>query len=370
MSDNPLLGLKSRGQSVWLDDLHRRMFNDGSLARLISADGLAGMTSNPAIFAKAIMKDQEYAPALTQLLPRIHGGGQLYEALALDDIRQAAQRFRPVYEGADGRDGFVSLEVSPHLAHDTQATISEAHRLWERLGCANVMIKVPGTEAGLQAIRELTAAGINVNITLLFSPARYRAVAEAYLAGLEERARRSQDVHGVASVASFFLSRIDTLVDRRLDALAQQGREPARALRGRAAIACACQAYEIYVESTGSARWQALARQGARTQRLLWASTSTKDERYSDIKYVEELIAADTVNTVPQKTLAAYRDHGRPGESRGLDGHRGGAREVVDELARLGIDLEEVAGQLEAEGVRKFIEPFDELQNWLQQQRK
>jgi len=368
MDTNPLLRLRARGQSIWLDDIHRRMLTDGSLAKLIQADGLAGLTSNPAIFAAAIMKHPEYAQVVAQLLPRVRNALELYEAIVLEDIGRAADAFRATYDGSGGRDGFVSLEVSPHLAHDTQGTISEGRRLWGRVERPNVMIKVPATQAGLGAITALLAEGVNVNVTLLFSATRYQAVADAHLAGLEQRLARGGTLSTLASVASFFLSRIDTLVDHSLDEHAGQGRGEARALRGRAAIACAARAYDTFKRVTDSPRWRALAERGARAQRLLWASTSTKDKAYSDVKYVEELIAAETVNTLPLETLNAFRDHGTLGA--GLEPHRAEAARVVRELGKLGIDLEQVAQQLEAEGVTKFVQPFDQLQQWLDERRR
>jgi len=367
MDGNPLLKLASRGQSIWLDDIHRRILNDGTLARMIEADGLAGLTSNPAIFARAITQHAEYAPALAELFPKVGSSLELYEAIAIDDIRHAADLFRPVYERTEGADGFACLEVSPHLAHDAAGTVTEARRLWGRLERENVMIKVPGTRAGLAAIRTLIAEGINVNVTLLFSPERYRDVVEAYLGGLEQRTARGADVRHVASVASFFLSRIDTLVDRLLDEHAGQGRGEARAIRGRTATALASRAYDHYRGITASARWRELAQRGARPQRLLWASTSTKDPRYSDIKYVEDLIASETVNTLPLETLSAYRDHGKGGP--GLAAFQEEAPRVLRELATLGIDIAQVTQQLEDEGVRKFSEPFDQLQQWLAERR-
>ncbi|MGH8259195.1 MAG: transaldolase, partial [Steroidobacteraceae bacterium] len=313
MDGNPLLKLHARGQSVWLDDIHRRILNDGTLARMIEADGLAGLTSNPAIFAKAIMHHAEYTAPVAELVPKVSTSLELYEAIVIDDIRSAADLFRPVYQRTGGGDGFASLEVSPHLAHDSAGSIAEGKRLWGRLERANVMIKVPATREGIPAIRALIAAGINVNVTLLFSPERYQEVADAYLDGLEQRAARGADLGGIASVASFFLSRIDTLVDRLLDEHAGQGRGEARAIRGRTATALAARAYDRYREISASARWRELAQRGARPQRLLWASTSTKDARYSDTKYVDDLIASETVNTVPLETLAGYRDHGKGG---------------------------------------------------------
>ncbi|MGB6450620.1 MAG: transaldolase [Steroidobacteraceae bacterium] len=367
MDGNPLLRLRARGQSVWVDDIHRRMLTDGTLARMIEADGLSGLTSNPAIFANAIMTQVEYQPAVAELLPKVAHGAELYELIVIDDMRRAADLFRPVYQRAESSDGFVSLEVSPHLAYDTAATVAEGRRLWGRLERDNVMIKVPGTAPGLAAIRSLIADGVNVNVTLLFSPERYRQVADAYLAGLEQRVQRGGDIRNIASVASFFLSRIDTLVDRLLDEHAGQGRGEARALRGRAATALAAKAYDLHREVVTSERWRDLARRGAHPQRLLWASTSTKDPRYSDTKYVEDVIAGETVNTMPLETLAAYRDHGKGGA--GLASFREEATRVMRELATLGIDLGKAMQQLEDEGVRKFAEPFDRLQRWLGQRR-
>ena len=368
MDGNPLLRLASRGQSVWLDDIHRRILNDGTLARMIEEDGLAGLTSNPAIFAKAITQHAEYAAPVAELIPKLASSLELYEAIVIDDIRHAADIFRPVWERKQGGDGFASLEVSPHLARDTAGTIAEARRLWGRLERENVMIKVPGTLEGIPAIRTLIGEGINVNVTLLFSPERYQAVLDAYLAGLEQRAARGGDIRRLASVASFFLSRIDTLVDKQLDEHAGQGRGEARAIRGRTATALAARAYDHFREISNSPRWRALVERGARPQRLLWASTSTKDPRYSDIKYVEDLIASETVNTMPLETIAAYRDHGKGGP--GLAAARDEAPRVLRELAALGIEVSTVAQQLEEEGIRKFAEPFDQLQQWLTDRRQ
>lgn len=364
---NPLQDLRKLGQSIWLDDIGRRMLADGSLARLITEDGIAGVTSNPSILAHSITSDPQYAQAIKALLPKVSSSMALYEALAMEDLRSAADLFRPLYDSLQGKDGFVSLEVSPHLAYDTAGSIAEARRLWRALDRVNAFIKIPGTEAGIGAIRQLITDGVNVNVTLLFSPERYRAVAAAYCDGLEARLAARQPIDRVASVASFFLSRIDTNVDPQLDKLAAAGQPAARALRGRAAIANASRAYQVYEELVASPRWESLAKAGARTQRLLWASTSTKDPTYSPVKYVEELIAADTVNTTPKETLDAYRQRGQPQPR--LERHLADANDVRDGLERLGIDLEQVAEQLEREGVRKFIEPFDKLQGWLEEHR-
>ena len=365
---NPLLELRKLGESAWLDDIGRAMLEDGSLARLIHDDGIAGLTSNPAIFANAMMHDQHYARPIAQLLPTVPSAMALYEELAIEDLRAAAELLRPLYDASGGGDGFVSLEVSPHLADDSAASLREAQRLWGRLNLPNAFIKIPGTEAGLPVIRDLIASGVNVNVTLLFSPERYRAVVRAYMDGLAARAAAGGDLAAVASVASFFLSRIDTAVDKILDALAAAGQPAARALRGKAAIASACRAYEIYEEITATREWQSLAAAGARPQRLLWASTSTKDPSYSPIKYVEELVVPGTVNTMPLETLNTYRRLGRP-ELR-LERHIAEASDAREGLERLDVDLEAISAQLEREGVAKFIEPFDKLQQWLEGQRR
>lgn len=353
---NPLLQLKALGQSVWLDHIDRGLIASGELARLIDEDGLAGLTSNPTIFEKAIGQGHQYDDAIRAAVTTRLDVKALYEALAVQDVQAAADVFAPVYAATRGADGYVSLEVSPHLADDREATIAEARRLWHALGRPNAMIKVPGTHAGLAAIRALVADGVNVNVTLLFGLQRYREVVDAFLAGLETRAAMSAPIDQVASVASFFLSRIDTRIDAQLDTL---GSEAARRLRGRAAIAAARLAYAHYKEWTAGGRWRRLAELGARPQRLLWASTSTKDPAYSDVKYVEALIGPDTVNTMPPRTLAAFRDHGRaaPRLEQDLDQ----AAAVPEELRALGIDLEQAATALEREGVAKFVQPFDRL---------
>ena len=365
---NPLLELHKLGVSVWLDDIGRGMLDDGSLARLVREDGVAGLTSNPAIFAHSIMNDTTYTQRIARLLPTASSASGLYEDLALADLQDAAALLRPLYDSTRGGDGFVSMEVSPHLADDSAGSLKEAQRLWQRLSIPNAFIKIPGTEAGLPVIRDLIAAGINVNVTLLFSPDRYRAVARAYRDGLSRRAAEGKPLATVASVASFFLSRIDSAVDKLLDGLAGRGQPAARTLRGKAAIASACRAYEVYEEITAEPAWQALAERGARPQRLLWASTSTKDPAYSPIKYVEELVVPGTVNTMPLETINAYRRLGRPELT--LERHLAEASDVREGLERLDVDLEAVSQQLEREGVTKFIEPFDKLQKWLEDRRR
>ena len=366
-ADNPLLELRRLGQSVWLDDIGRAMLDDGSLAQLVEADGIAGVTSNPAIFAASINKEPQYQKAIAELLPKETSNIALYETLTIEDLRRAADLFRNLYDSTHGGDGFVSMEVSPHLAYDTAGTIAEAKRLWSRLERKNAMIKIPGTEPGLAAIRDTIAAGINVNVTLLFSPDRYRAVANAYFDGLEARLAAGKPIDNIASVASFFLSRIDTLVDKQIDDLANKGKAEAKKLRGTAAIASACRAYGIYEELVASSRWKALESRGARKQRLLWASTSTKDPTYSPTKYVEEIIAPDTVNTMPGETIKAYRSTGKPQPR--LQPQIPGAKQVFTHLQGWGIDMAAAADQLEREGVKKFIEPFDKLQASIEERR-
>lgn len=355
-ASNPLRQVHQLGQSIWLDDIRRSWLREGHLARLIAEDALAGVTSNPAIFAKAIGEGAEYNDAITGPARAGRSVNDVYETLALEDVRAAADLFRNTYDAAGGADGFVSLEVSPHLADDTKGTIAEGLRLWHAFDRPNAMIKVPGTEAGLPAITELIAAGVNINVTLLFSVQRYRAVVDAYLKGLQLRVEAGKPIDRVASVASFFLSRIDTLVDSRLD---QMNTHEARVRRGRAAIASARLAYQYYKQWTNSDRWRALAEKGAKPQRLLWASTSSKDPAYKDTMYVEALIAPNTVNTLPPATVDAYRDHGDPAVR--IEEELADAKETVQVLRNLGIDLQTVSEQLEREGVKKFKEPFDAL---------
>lgn len=361
LTGNRLRRLEALGQSLWLDYIDRALLVNGELERLIRDDGISGVTSNPAIFEKAIAQHAEYDAAIMQLARNGLGAQDIYEELTIEDVCRAADLLRDVYETSCrrkccGRDGYVSLEVSPHLAYDTAATVAEAKRLWNRVGRPNLMIKVPATRAGMPAIRQLIAAGININVTLLFGVARYREVAESYLAGLEDRLANGDSIDQIASVASFFLSRIDTLVDSFLD---QDNRAQAQELRGQTAIACARLAYQEYQGLVRSARWQALAAHGAHPQRLLWASTSTKDPAYDDVMYVEALIGADTVNTLPPETLAAYRDHGNPALR--LEEGMNEARVLPGQLAALGLELDKVSDELERQGVQKFIEPYERL---------
>ena len=366
MTNNPLLQLKAFEQSVWFDYIQRDILENGQIARMIEQDGLAGITSNPAIFAKAITEHDDYRNAIEKRVRKGCTAIEIYESLTFEDVRHAADVFRPVYDESNAHDGFVSLEVSPQLAYNTKQTIAEAKRLWTALDRPNVMIKVPATAEGLPAITQLIAAGINVNATLLFSLQRYRQVLDAYMLGLELRLENGDALEQVASVASFFLSRIDVLVDRRLNELAHNGAaKAARALRGQTAIACARLAYQHYKEVIKSSRWQSLRKHGAQVQRLLWASTSTKDPTYSDIKYVEALIARETVNTMPPKTLAAYREHGQPALR--IEQELDAACALPGKLADLGIDLESIGQKLEDEGVQKFIAPYEKVLGLLEQ---
>jgi transaldolase len=330
------------------------------LNRLIEEDGLRGMTSNPAIFEKAIVESHDYDAEIQALILEKKNAQAIYEALSQHDVQRAADVFRPIYENSGGIDGYVSLEVNPHLAHDTAGTIEEARRLWRALNRPNVLIKVPATVEGLPAIQQLISEGINVNVTLIFGLPRYRQVAEAYIAGLEARAAQGKPVNHVSSVASFFVSRIDSLIDPLLE---KQSGDLAEKARGQIAVASAKLAYQIYKEIFGAARFQHLLKIGARSQRPLWASTGTKNPDYSDVKYIEALIGPDTVNTVPLETLIAYHDHGHP-ELR-LEKDAGTAARLLKQLPELGIDIDKITQQLENEGVTKFNKPFDKLMDAL-----
>ncbi len=368
MTANPLKRLEALGQSVWLDYIRRDLIAGGGLRRLIEEDGLRGMTSNPSLFEKAIQASPDYDAEIQALAGSGRSAADIYEALSQHDVRSAADEFRPVYEATDGLDGYVSLEVNPHLAYDTPGTIREARRLWVALDRPNVFIKVPATAAGLPAIKQLTSEGINVNITLLFGLPRYRQVAEAYIAGIAARLGHGQDVTRVASVASFFVSRMDTLVDPLLSMIASQGGKMALLAKktlGQTAIASAKMAYQIYKEIFGSDLFRGLAAQGARVQRVLWASTGTKNPEYGDVKYVEALIGPGTINTIPVATLDAYRDHGSP-QAR-LEHDTEEAAEILRRLPALGIRIDDITQQLEAEGVEKFNKPFDKLMATLAQ---
>ena len=368
---NPLLKLESLGQSVWLDSISRPMLVSGELKGFIKRDGLSGVTSNPAIFEKAIAEADDYDAAIRNLARKGKSVDEIYEDLVVHDIRLAADQLRPVYERTGGKDGFVSLEVSPHLANDTKGTAAEARRLWTAVKRPNVFIKVPATASGIPAMRELIRNGINVNVTLLFGLPRYREVAEAYLAGLEDRIVEGKSIDRVTSVASFFLSRIDTMIDPVLEEKSLKGgREGliAASLVGEVAVSSAKMAYRIFREVSRSASFANLVQHGAKVQRLLWASTSTKNPAYSDVKYVEPLIGPDTINTVPMETLHAYKDHGKPVLRLGRGMEK--AEKVLKSLPDVGINLDDVTQTLENEGVDKFIKPFDLLMRRLSERRK
>ena len=362
---NPLKDLLQYGQSVWLDYIRRDLLTSGELKRLIDEDGLRGMTSNPAIFEKAIADSTLYRDILQSLKSRtdLDAKGR-YEVLAIRDIQDAADFLRPVYDSSKRRDGYVSLEVSPYLARDTEGTLAEARRLWKTVGRENVMIKVPGTAEGIPAFQQLISEGININVTLLFSQEVYKRVAEAYIAGLEQLLARGGDVSKIASVASFFISRIDSSVDaivgERLKASKdQREQEQLKSILGKVAIANGKQTYVSYQKLFSGDRWKALATKGAQTQRVLWASTSTKNPNYRDVLYVEELIGPDTVNTIPPATLDAFRDHGRARPS--LTEDIESANRTMETAAKLGISMKEVTDKLTDDGVRLFAEAFDKV---------
>jgi transaldolase/glucose-6-phosphate isomerase len=362
---NPLKDLLKYGQSVWLDYIRRDLLTSGELKRLIEEDGLCGMTSNPAIFEKAIADSTLYSDILQSLRSRsdLDAKGR-YEVLAIRDIQDAADFLRPVYDSSKRRDGYVSLEVSPYLARDTEGTLAEARRLWKTVGRENVMIKVPGTAEGIPAFQQLISEGININVTLLFSQEVYKRVADAYIAGLEQLSARGGDVSKIASVASFFISRIDSSVDaivgERLKASKEQReQEQLKSMLGKVAIANGKQTYVSYQKIFSGDRWKALSTKGAQTQRVLWASTSTKNPNYRDVLYVEELIGPDTVNTIPPATLDAFRDHGRARPSLTEDVES--ANRTMETAAKLGISMKEVTDKLTDDGVRLFAEAFDKL---------
>jgi transaldolase len=356
---NPLRRLAGLGQSVWLDFIERGFIRQGDLRRLIKEDAVSGVTSNPAIFQKAMAENQSYEESIARELQGGHSVAQIHEALIIEDITAAADELKSVYKQTHGRDGFVSLEVSPLLARDTEGTYQEAKQLWARVDRENLMIKVPGTAQGVSAIRRLIADGININVTLLFSVERYVEVHEAYLQGLEDRVRRNEPIDRIASVASFFLSRIDTLLDPKLKNASDS---QTKRLTGECALVCARAAYARFCETVGSARWKALARRGAKPQRLLWASTGTKNPNYSDVKYVEALIGPDTVTTLPPETLDAYRDHGEPAARLECSKDHDTAMAAMQvQLQRAGIDWHSIAKELEEDGIKKFVAPHEAI---------
>ncbi|HEY4776949.1 MAG TPA: transaldolase [Candidatus Acidoferrales bacterium] len=364
-SENPLKALIGFGQSVWLDYIRRSLITTGELKRLIDEDGLRGVTSNPSIFEKAIAGSTDYTKALEELANRkdLDAKG-VFDILSVKDIQDATDAFKQVYEQTKRRDGYVSLEVSPYLAHKTQETVEEARRLWKLVGRPNTMIKVPGTKEGIPAFQQLIGEGININVTLLFAQDVYERVAEAYIAGLEEFAKKGGDLSQMASVASFFVSRIDTLIDSQLDDKIKKSTDSAeqgklRGLKGKVAIANAKLAYQSYKKIFSGPRWAALDARGAQSQRVLWASTSTKDPSFPDTYYVAELIGPDTVDTIPPATLDAFRDHGKPRAS--LEEDIAGAREIMGSLERAGISMKAATDKLTEDGVKLFADAFDKL---------
>ncbi|MEJ2854535.1 MULTISPECIES: transaldolase [unclassified Saccharothrix] len=357
MTANPLAQLSDAGVSIWLDDLSRERLNTGNLADLVANQHVVGVTTNPTIFAAALSKGTAYDEQVRELAARGADTDAAVREITTTDVRNACDLFRDIYTATDGVDGRVSIEVDPRLAHDTEGTIAEALDLAKAVDRPNLLVKIPATIAGLPAITKVIAEGISVNVTLIFSTERYRDVMEAFIAGLEQAKANGHDLRGIHSVASFFVSRVDTEIDKRLDAL---DTEAAKALRGQAAIANARLAYAAFEETFTGERWEALAADGARAQRPLWASTGVKDPAYSDTRYVDELVVTDTVNTMPEKTLHAVADHGRiTGDT--VTGRAAQAQEVFDGLAEVGIDLDDVFAVLETEGVDKFEKSWAEL---------
>ncbi|WP_455382450.1 transaldolase [Salinispira pacifica] len=362
MASNPLNRAHDLGQSIWLDYIRRDMLRNGTLRSLIQNDSLTGMTSNPKIFDKAITGSEDYTNDLEALAADGLSPQEIYEEIAVSDVQDAADQFRHVYDKTRGADGYVSLEVSPELARDTEGTISEARRLWKKVKRPNVFIKVPGTAEGIPAIRQLISEGININVTLLFGLPRYREVAEAYIEGIRERISQGKTVSQIASVASFFLSRIDVLVDPTIEQLMKEDsnkRKQAEQTHGQVAVSSARVAYQMYKAMFENDDFRSLAERGVRPQKLLWASTSTKNPSFSDVKYVDALIAPETINTMPMETLEAYRDHGDP-EVR-IENNLDGARDILEGLGELGVDIDQATSQLVAEGIEKFKKPFSDL---------
>lgn len=359
---NPLNQIRNHGQSIWLDLLDREIMDSGKLQSLIDKDDLRGLTSNPSIFEKAITGSSDYDKDIAKFAKKENDNAAIFFDLAIADIQRAADIFKPVYAKTNGNDGFVSLEVSPHLARDTEGTIEQARNLWKRVDRENVMIKIPGTKEGLPAIRKCLSEGININVTLLFGLPRYCEITEAFMGGLEDRLKQGNSIKNVSSVASFFLSRIDVMIDPMLD---EKG---AKKLRGKIAIASAKQAYQIYLDMISSDRFKKLEAVGAQRQRVLWASTSTKDPSYSDVLYVETLIGKDTINTLPMETIDAFRDHGKVRDS--LTTGVEDAKAALEELKEKGISIEKITQKLEEEGIEKFNKAYDKLLKGIDGQKK
>jgi len=363
MAKNRLQELHDAGQSIWLDSIDRRILHDGELDRRIREDALTGMTSNPTIFQKALASSNAYDDQIIEAEQKGPTTWQLFELLETTDVRDACDHFAAVYSSTRGGDGYVSIEVSPGVSHSADATIEEARRLWKTVDRPNVMVKVPGTPEGAVAVRRLIAEGINVNITLLFAIQAHERVIEAYVAGLEDRVKARRPIDGLASVASFFVSRVDTEIDKRLDALIGNASPPEKErlkmLKGRAAIANAKLAYRLFRQKFAGPRWEALVKQGARVQRPLWASTSTKNPEYRDVMYVEELIGPDTVDTMPPATIEAFRDHGVVEKT--VDRRVATAEGLLKEIEAVGISMKDVTEKLLVEGIASFQKSFDEL---------
>lgn len=350
---NPLNEIRNLDQSIWLDLLDREIMNSGKLKSLIDTDDLRGLTSNPSIFEKAISGSSDYDEDITEISKRENDNSVIFFDMAIADIQRAADLFKPVYDKTAGKDGYVSLEVSPYLALDTDGTIAQARELWKKVNRKNVMIKIPGTKQGLPAIRECLREGININVTLLFGIPRYIEITEAFMGGLEDRLKEGNSIEGIASVASFFLSRIDVMVDPLLEEIGLEKR------KGKVAIASAKKAYQLYLNMISSDRFKALQAKGAASQRILFASTSTKDPAFSDVLYVENLIGKDTINTLPMETIDAFRDHGKAAET--LIQNIEEADAIMEELKNKGININTITEKLEAEGIEKFNQAYEKL---------
>lgn len=375
---NPLVEVQKFGQSIWYDNIRRGIITSGQLQGMVDDDGLLGITSNPAIFEKAVVGSHDYDQAIKALVGQgVASSVDVYERLAMEDIQWAADVMHPVYERTNARDGYVSFEVAPSLANDTKGTVEYARRAWATIGRENVLIKVPGTPEGMAAIQTLIGEGISVNVTLLFAVEAYEACAEAYVSGLEKYVTSGRNPGKVASVASFFISRIDTLVDDRLKALADKATDPAKkqqieALYGKVATANGVVAYDSYKRITASDRWRALAAKGAQTQRVLWASTSTKNPAYPKTKYVDDLIAPETVNTIPEETFVEYRKSGKPHAALAADWAKtlAAAKATMQGLEAVGISMRDVTDTLLKDGIKKFVEPFDTLIDSIEKKRR
>lgn len=370
---NPLLQIKTQGQSVWYDNIDRAQLASGEFKRLLDEDGVVGVTANPTIFEKSISHGHAYDEQLSQLIREGKNTSEIYEALVIQDIRTVADLLRPIYDRTNGQDGYVSLEVSPELAHDTEGTLNEARRFWQMVARPNLMIKIPATPAGIPTIERALSEGININITLIFSLDSYKAVAEAYLNALESRNAEGKDISHIASVASFFVSRVDTLVDKLLEDKIKASSDAAeqahlKSLEGKAAIANARVVYQEFKRIFHTPRFETLKHSGAHVQRPLWASTSTKNPAYRDVLYAEELIGPDTVDTMPLETIVNFRDHGVVAHT--VEKDPKGAQAVLDDLEKVGIHYDQITQQLQDEGVKKFADSFHQLFTGIENKQK